>query len=371
MAGTRGLAKFKGSQLNGKIMRNYHFDENNKISEIYLDIDFHSHREILEDTKIEVFSQVNDVAVAGQSEIDITAELGGKPAAINPTDEGVVIGKRVELRQAGTEDFPLIDDDGDRVYGRIEFNAGTFTLKFYSIQGGTETPYTFATDAPNVDFRYVLRTNMSVIPVDAIVNGGSGFVEGATDANAYMNLVQLMKDIYGATGHLDNDGNANLAKSIVEQIADEINARTQADLQMLADFASTDSGKGADLIGVVVDPSGNYVGTTVQEVLTELAQKLADTTTNLDDRVTKLETEEEEEVYEATGGETQYMLTKGVAKPKSVLLFLNGQLQAPGINFEYITDGSGNITGFNFAPDTLEVVNGVPDVLYIKYKKVL
>lgn len=172
MAGTRGLAKFKGSQLNGKIMRNYHFDENNKISEIYLYIDFHSHREILEDTKIEVFSQVNDVAVAGKSEIDITAKLGGKPAAINPTDEGVVVGKRVDLRKTGTEDFPLIDADGDRVYGRIEFNAGTFTLKFYSIQGGTETPYMFAADAPNVDFRYVLRTNMSVIPVDAIVNGG-------------------------------------------------------------------------------------------------------------------------------------------------------------------------------------------------------
>lgn len=378
MAGTRGLAKFKGAQLNGGIMRDRHFDENNKINERYIDINFNSHREILEDTKIDVFSQINNKAVAGLSELDITSDLGGKPQATTNT-EGVVTGKRVDLRVTGTEDFPFIDDDGDRVYGKIEFTPSPdggmtpdkFVLKFYSEQSGSETPYTFAADAPNMDFRYILRTNMSVIPLDAIVNGGAGFVEGATDANAYMNLTQLMKDIYGATGTLDNDGNANLVKSIVEQIADEINARTESDQQILEDFASTSNGEGASLVGVEVDANGNYVGTTVQEVLTELASKITSNYSDLDDRVTKLETKSEEEVYEATGGETQYMLVKGRAEDNSVLLFINGQLQVPGINFDYIKNGDNEIIGFNFSPDTLEVVNGVPDVLYVKYNKIL
>lgn len=371
MAGTRGLPMFRGRQLNTGIMRDRHFDETNKINEKYVDIDFNSHRETLVDTKIEVFSQVMSKTVAGLGSIDITADLGGKAVATNSNDEGVVLSRKVELRQHGTEDFPFIDLDGDRVYGRITEDAGTYTLTFYSEENDVETPYTFADDVVDMDFRYVLRTNMSVIPVDAILNGGASFIEGATDANAYMNLKQLMVDLYGATGTLDNDGNANLATSIIKQIADEINSRTQADADILDDFISNEDGKGANLIGIEVDPDGNYLGTTVQAVITELATKVKDNQDGLNDRVTKLETKPEEEVFEAVGGETQYLLAKGKAEDKSVLLFLNGQALAPGVNFTYIRDGDGNIIGFDFTPDTLQVTDGVPDVIYVKYSKVI
>lgn len=449
MAGTRGLAKFKGSQLNSTIMRNRHFDESNKISENYIDIDFNSHREILEDTKIDVFSQVNNKNVAGLSEIDITDDLGGKVESTGNSVEGVVTGVPIELRVTGTEDSSFIDPDGDRVYGKVtavnnepvsvtgevlsgevdgvndsftfangnivdgsetiyidgneqtsgytvdyvngtlvfdtppssgesitadydhdQDGNGAFILKFYSEVDGAETPYTFSSDADNLDYRYILRTNMSIIPVDAIINGGAGFVEGATDANAYMNLNQLMKDLYGSGGTLDNDGNANLETSIIKQIADEIQARSEADQAIVDDLASNADAKGANLVGVEVDAEGNYVGTTVQEVITELANKIASNQADLNDRVTHLETKLEEEVYEATGEETSYTLVKGKAEDKSVLLFINGQLQAPGINFEYVTDVDGNITGFDFSPDTLDVVDGVPDVLFVKYNKI-
>lgn len=330
MAGTRGLAKFKGSQLNGKIMRNSHFDENNKIDEKYLDIDFGSHTDILEAVKVDVFSQINDKEVKGLAELDITADLTGKPVATDG-GEGVVVGERVDLRVNGTEDTSFIDADGDRVYGKIEHTPSpdggvtpeSFKIKFYSMHpdgggGEVETAYTFAPDSPNLDFRYKLRTNLAVLPKDAIVNGGSGFVEGATDATSYMNLKQLAVDLYGISGTLDSDGIANLDKSIVQQ---------------LADLVTADEG--------------------------------------ITDRLEKLETKLEEEVFEATGGETSYTLVNGVAEPKSVLLFINGQLQTPTINFEYVIDGDGNVTGFNFTPDTLEIVNEVPDVLYVKYNKVL
>ncbi|MGG3801275.1 hypothetical protein [Metabacillus fastidiosus] len=272
-----------------------------------------------------MYSQVNNKVVAGLSELDITADLGGKPVATANT-EGVVTGTRVELRVTGTEDFPFIDADGDRVYGKVEFIASPdggitpdkFVLKFYSEQANGEAPYTFAADASNADFRYTLRTNLSVLPVDAIINGGAGFVEGATDANAYMNLIQLMKDIYGNSGTLDNDGNANLAKSILQQISE-------------------------------ITTGAN----------------------DLEERVTQLETKPEEEIYEAVGGETTYMLVKGLAEDKSVLLFINGQLQTPGINFEYIKNINNEIEGFNFSPDTLEIVDGTPDILYVKYNKIM
>ncbi len=382
MAGTRGLAGFRGEQLRGKIMRDYHFDEANKINENKVDIKWNDHREILEDTKIDVFVQANDKAVAGLSQLDVSTDVGARPVATALDVEGVVLTEKVQIRAKGT-DSPIGDADSDVVYGRLEEAAGVYTLKFYSLVGGTEAPYTFDAGAGNIDYRFVVRTNLSVIPVDAIVKGGAGFVEGATDAKAYMNLIQLMKDIYGGSGTLDNDGNANLGTNIVTQIANEVQARTDADQEIRDDLVSTATGKGASLVGVVTDP--NYTGITVQAVLIDLAARIKSANDSndarmddieqknveQDERLTKLETEDEEEVFEATGGETEYTLVNGVAKPKTVLLFINGAAQAPGINFAYKTDAQGNITGFDFAPDTLKVTNGVPDVLFIKYKKVL
>lgn len=379
MAGTRGIARFRGEQFNNKIMRNNHFDVNNKISEDYISIDFNSHREILEDTKIDVFVQVNNKDVAGLAELVVTNDVGVRPVSTGIAVEGVVLTEKVQIRATGT-DSPIGDEDSDVVYGRLEENAGVFTLKFYSLVGGAEQAYTFDAGAGAVDYRFVVRTNLSVVPVDAIIKGGSGFVEGATDAKAYMNLIQLMKDVYGGSGTLDNDGNANLALSIQGQITKEIQDRTDADDAIVDNLAAT---TGAGLVGVITDP--NYSGLTVQAVLTDLAAKIAQANTNngdrmddieqknteQDDRLTKLETQDEEEVFEAVGGETQYMLTNGRAKDKTVRLAINGQLQTPGINFEYIKNASSEITGFNFAPDTLKIVDGVPDVVFVQYKKIL
>ncbi|GAS82016.1 hypothetical protein [Paenibacillus amylolyticus] len=408
MAGTRGIARFRGEQLNNKLMRNNHFDVNNKINEQYLDIDYNAHREILEDTKIDVFVQKNAVAVgAGVSFVDITADILNTVVAVDPITEGTVVGVAIELRKNGTQDFPFIDSDGDRVYGKVREDGGQFFLDFFSEVSGAEAAYIF-TEAVMIDYKYITRTNLSVIPVDAIVSGGAGLVADAVDAEAYMNLRQLMKDLYGGAGTLDNDGNANLGTAIVTQIANEVQARTDADTLIRNDLASTAAAKGANLIGVVTDT--NYTGVTVQTVLSNLASRLkatenltvgisdreadsdngyfqagdfdtaegriVDLETVADaefkaqaDRLDKLEGEDEEEVYEAVSGETEYLFLNGQAKPKTVLLFINGQVQTPSINFEYLTEANGDIKGVNFAPETLKVTDGIPDVLYIKYKR--
>ncbi|QNR70414.1 hypothetical protein IAQ67_29110 (plasmid) [Paenibacillus peoriae] len=414
MAGTRGIATFRGEQLRAHTLRDAHFDENNKINENKIDFKWDNHREILENTKIDVFVQSNDKAVASLSKIDVTADIGARAVSTGNTVEGVVLSEKAQLRKTGT-DSPIGDSDSDVVYGRLEESAGTYTLKFYSIENDVETPFTFAADAGNVDYRFVVRTNLSVIPVNAIIQGGAGFVEGATDAKAYMNLVQLMKDVYGSGGTLDDDGKANLGTNIVKQIADEVKARQAADTEIRNNLASTNTNEGAAMVGVVTDP--NYTGITVQAVLIDLAGRLKgaenltagladrdaatkngyfaagdfgtaegrieDLESTADaafksqaDRLIKLETEDEEEVFEAVGGETEYLLTKGPAKDKTVLLFLNGASQAPGINFVYKRDVNGKIVGFDFAPDTLKVGvdangNSVPDVIFVKYKKIL
>ncbi|MFK4472778.1 hypothetical protein ABH897_002502 [Paenibacillus sp. RC73] len=404
MAETRGIARFRGEQLNNKLLRNQHFDEANKIAEKYIDLQFHNHREILEDTKIDVFVQVNEKAVAGSTQLDVSGDIGTRAVSTGAKVEGVVLTEKVQLRAAGT-DSPIGDSDSDVVYGRLEESKGSYLLKFYSVEGGKEQPYTFDAKANKIDYRFVIRTNLSVIPSDAIIQGGSGFVEGATDAKAYMNLIQLMKDVYGSTGTLDNDGNSNLVVSIQDQIRQEAQDRQDADQAIRDQLASA---TGAQLIGVATDP--NYSGVTLQLALSHLAQRLkssedlmngindrdADSSNNyfkagafgnaegrildlekaadaafkaLSVKVGTIEAADEEEVFEAVGGETEYTLKKGKAKDKTVHLAINGQLQTPGINFTYIKDVSGLITGFNFTPDTLKVVEDVPDVLFIQYKK--
>lgn len=422
MAGTRGMNTLRGAQLRNKTLRDNHFDENFKINENKIDIQWHNHREILEDTKIDVFVQANDQTVANLGALDVTGIIGSTPVSTDENTEGIVDGAVVELRLTGTQDTPVADVDGDPIYGKMRHDSvgGKFYVDFYSIVGGTETAYTFAVDAGNVDIVYIQRTNMSVIPVDAIVKGGAGFVEGATDAKAYMNLVQLMKDIYGGSGSLDNDGNANLSTNILQQIADEIQDRIDGDQAIRDDLASNDAGKGGALVGVVTDP--NHNGLTVQAAITDMAKRVVDIETqlgteiidthsrdaetangyfqekteanngefasleerledienvsdtqfkNFEDRVTELETEDEREVFEASGGETNYMLQKGVAKPNTLFVAINGAIQVPGLHYVEIKNGEGNVTGVDFAPETLQIENGVPDNVFVWYKKVI
>lgn len=415
MAGTRGLAQFRGRQLNDKIIRNRHFDEHAKIDEKYIDLRWSEHREILENTKIDVWVQANGHIVSGTSSIDVTDAVSGRPVSTGLDVEGVVIDEKVELRKAGTDDFPKIDPLGEKVYGRLRKGSGSdddrFFLDFFVKQGDVENAHTFSAQAEDIDFRFIVRTNLSAIPVDALVSGGSGFVEGATDAKAYMNLLQLMKDLYGTGGVLNGDGHAILPMSITDQITDEAQRRAAADQEIVDHLADS---TGAGMVGVVLDPQ--YSGMNVQEVLINLASRLmhqeqnsgADVeaartrdqdspngyfkagdfgtlaarlvnTENKVDEVLKshetsltvLETQDQREVYEAAGGETQYLLAKGVAKPNSLFLSLNGQIQAPGINYEEILDAQGYVTGVNFDPDFLQVHEGKPDVLLLWYKKVL
>jgi hypothetical protein len=364
MAGTRGIARFRGEQFNDKVMRDQHFDEANKISEKYIAIDYSAHRDILEDTKIDVFVQVNNKTVAGLNQLVVSEDVGAREVSTSGTTEGMVLSEKVSLRLAGT-DSPIGDADSDVVYGRLEENSGAYTLKFFSIVNGEEKPYTFAAGASNIDYRFVVRTNLSVIPVDAVIKGGAGFVEGATDVKAYMNLIQIMKDLYGGSGTLDNDGNANLATSIVQQLTNEVTARTNADTAIRNDLAATSAGKGASAVGVITDP--HYTGITVQAVLLNLASRLSEAEQELG----HVEAEDTREIYEAVGGETSYTLTKGTARQNTLFVYINGQLQAPEIHYENIMDSNGNYTGINFAPDTLKVHEGIPDVVDVSYKKVL
>lgn len=403
MAGTRGLAKFRGEQLKNALMRDSHFDVNNKINENKVDITWLNHKEVLEATKIDVWLQVNNKVASGVNNITVTADLDAYPISTGEAVEGLRLEEKVVIRKAGTADTPIADGDGDVVYGKITKPAADFVLSFYSIVGGEETAFIMPADT-SIDYKVALRTNMSIIPADAIIrSGGASFVEGATDAKAYLNLNQLMKDLYGGAGTLDNDGNANLATPLVTQISDEASARADADQAIRDDLASTsaNAGKGAKAVGV--ETNTDYTGQTVQAVLNDmgsritylednggaevtathtrdaasannyfpqktgasefasLEERLVDIETVADaqfkdkeTRVTKLETEDDRYAFEATGGETEVYLPSGKkAKNNSLFMSINGAIQAPDINYAEKKNGSNEVVGVDFTPETL------------------
>lgn len=415
MAGTRGIAKVRGGQIQDATMRDINFDSANPLAENKVNINWANHKEALAATKVDVWVQVNNKDASGLNQIDVTSALSPGTIATGENVEGIVLERIVEVRKAGSADTPIFDADGDVVYGKLAHSTGVFTLKFYSTVGGVETAFTMPATT-NVDFRYALRTNLSVLPKDAILNGGASFVEEAVDVKAFLNLTQLMKDLYGASGTLSNDGNAHLAKDLVTQISEEATARTNADKAIRDDIASSADGKGAELVGVQSD--ANYTGANAQEVLSNLASRTkwleenggaevtathtreaatannyfaqktgGDAFASLEarlneienvvdaqadfahDAVNRLDSEDDEAVFEAVGGETQWLFTGGVkAKEKGCILFINGMAQAPGINMSRVLEGgTGYVLGFNFAPETLTA----GDVCYAVFKKVI
>jgi len=292
------LMKLRGEQLKDGVILNRHIGE--KIVENNLDINWAAHyNEALKTRKLIDFVQVSGVTVAaGASEVNLTA-VGIIPASDPKTGsndinvEGVIIDapkNKAAVRNAETGE-PLYGPNGEEVYGRVIFDesANAFKLQLFYFDSQAEVAFAPAADV-QIDFQYARRFNLA--DVDELFAANEKFVEGAADITAHLNIVQLAKDLYGPGYSLDRDGNANLSKSLVEQLAEEItrataaeealgdridaeaNARQQAITNLYADLASNEAGKGASLIGIA-DVEGKFQATTVEAALLELKNDIA------------------------------------------------------------------------------------------------
>lgn len=86
-------------------------------------------------------------AVTGSS-WDVTSLMTGKVASTGPTDLGVITtapeNKILLAGAASNLTDSIVDSTGNIVYGRLTESAGTWTLTFYSLQGGVETSHSFS-----------------------------------------------------------------------------------------------------------------------------------------------------------------------------------------------------------------------------------
>jgi hypothetical protein len=270
------ISRIRGEQIRLGALKNEHVNDSAAIAESKLNIDWDGHyHSALQVKKVVDFIQVNGTTVSGLS-ADISGIIPNSVPNVESeqTDEGVIVSgekNKAPIRSAVTGD-PIVDADENQVYGRVEFEAGEYVLKFYSVVSGVQTAFSMPSGTV-INWQYAKRFNLDNVPEMFAAN--EKFVEGAADATAHLNIAQLAKDLYGAGYSLDRDGNANLGTDIATQISNEINARTNADQAIRNDLSDTTSAtKGANSVGVY-DAGDRFTGGNVNEVLVELHDEIA------------------------------------------------------------------------------------------------
>lgn len=223
----------KAGHIAAKQVANVAIADDAAIAESKLNINWATHYGAALATKLVLdYVQMNNVAAVGGSVENIIAAATPR-ANDNTTDLGVIVTNiggadknKVIIRDKTTGE-PILDGL-DEIYGRITWDAtlngatGGFKLSFFK---GNDSAVNFATSTP-VDLQYVRRFNLQ--DVDEAFSMNEKFVDGVADVTTALNLEQLAKDLYG-TATLDRDGVANLAKSVVTQISDEVTARGVAE----------------------------------------------------------------------------------------------------------------------------------------------
>ena len=103
-----------------------------------------------------------------------TAGNGGTGVPVqdspNVNTEGVIVSgttNRVEIYDGDTKQ-KLSNPAGNEIYARITSPGGVYTLTYYTIENGVETPYLFTT-ITSLDFEFGYRFTFATLPADAIL----------------------------------------------------------------------------------------------------------------------------------------------------------------------------------------------------------
>lgn len=103
-----------------------------------------------------------------------TAGNGGTGVPVqdspNVNTEGVIVAgstNRVEVYNADTK-LKMANSAGHEIYARLNSPGGIYTLTYYTLENGVETPYLF-TEVSSIDFEFGYRFTFATLPADAIL----------------------------------------------------------------------------------------------------------------------------------------------------------------------------------------------------------
>lgn len=221
------FVQIRGNQIMDGQIGNHHIDPNAPIQESNLVINWHSHTEALEDRKIIIPVQVNNVTLGAGASMDVTSYLTGNVYSTSVgTQEGIVSdapNNKVAIRDL-SENIVYVTDDGAEyeLYGRITVdNSATpvVTLSYFYNKNGVETAHTFVQEATPVNYVLFVPKRQNLLTMDEMVLAGYRFmVQDAVDAVTGANTHQLAVDLYGPNYKLTGNGVAKLSRSVIAEI---------------------------------------------------------------------------------------------------------------------------------------------------------
>ena len=119
-------------------------------------------------------SNVSDIVTAAVTSVLSSAGAGGTSVPLqvssNDTQVGVIttgVCNRVEIWDSTTL-LKLSSNQGNEVYGRITEAAGVYTLSYYTLVGGVQTPFTI--DGRDIDFTVNYRFDFRRFPADCAIS---------------------------------------------------------------------------------------------------------------------------------------------------------------------------------------------------------
>lgn len=403
--------KIRGSQLQGAIIEESHIKT--ALTESVLNIDWATRgTEILQSKLVLDYVQKEGLAIAsGSASFDpsITA-----PVAATSTDKGAVTetGKNKVIIRDSVTGEPVLSVDNTEVYGKLTYDSTAVTPHyvvslFYVDAGALEQPFT-TSSALTVDMQFPQRFDLSDVAETFAMN--EKFVDGAADVSSRLDLEQIAKDVFG-TYTYDHDGNANRAKTLMQELIDEtsgvtntsvkaktvidevvsargasadlstemgrvegkidaeVTNRTNADTAIVNKLASNLTGEGASTVGIE-DAAAVFTATTVEGALGELEGRVATNETALQSVHGHFVEDKQVLAGDPLIGGSTYTLSTAdtfVAGDKSLQVFVNGMLQMVGVHYNELEAGGAGTggTGVEF-PGEL-IAEG--DIIQLRWEK--
>lgn len=337
--------------------------------------------------------------------------ISGDPVATgNLTDLGVLLDKKVIVRNAETGDAIYNPDHKHEVFGRLTHDGSQYTLEFGCYEtDGSFTAYEFPTET-KLDVQYAQRFTLAT--VDEMFAANEKFVDGAVDVTTAIKIKELQEKLEKLAGD-STQGIEDIRIALQEQIdaiKEVIGTDATEDSYVLTEDQSYDgsktyykqdsnsyveiAGEHEFIAGGVYEKIPGEPATGIKAILAEHESRLdghdaklaeVDTTlaahqTKLDEHDNRLEALEkaEEEVakklgsykkfvakIDAQSSKTEILLPDGMLFKKLVgvdglyednlYVYVNGLLQAEDINYQQIEDDThtGFCKGVMFVDDQL------------------
>lgn len=140
-----------------------------------------------------------NATIPAAGSVDVSSFFAGKTGGGSASVVGILTSdpyNRIDMRLASTKSTVLTSDTEVQVFGKLTYATGVWTLTFYTVVAGVDTPYEFQAADPNVGldigFRYCEVVEFKDLNPLAAVNYGESFTSVHISGTAGNSAVETL-----------------------------------------------------------------------------------------------------------------------------------------------------------------------------------